>query len=119
MDIIQYNAMHKFVGVLDNPPKWVVMGDVASEMGVALTWKAMPGMARVLTLVQKTAVPSGPTSGPHTANEMQLIPIEKISSIRGHRNFFLIQKGRTMDPDGLNIHEESDCSLTCYVIIFF
>lgn len=36
-------------------------GDVASEMGVALTWMAMPGMARVLTAVQKSVVRSGPT----------------------------------------------------------
>lgn len=41
--------------------QWVVMDDVASEMGVALTWMAMPGMARVLTAVQKSVVRSGPT----------------------------------------------------------
>ena len=41
--------------------KWVETADVASEIGVALTWKAVPGIARGLTLVQKTAVPSGLT----------------------------------------------------------
>ena len=47
----------------------------------------------------------------HTANDMQLIPIEKIfsnrDSIRKAREAFLIQKGRTIDPDGLNIREET------------
>ena len=35
------------------------MGNMASEMGVALTWMAMPGMAWVLTVVQKSTVRSG------------------------------------------------------------
>ena len=47
----------------------------------------------------------------HTANDMQLIPIEKIfsnrDSIRKAREAFLIQKGRTINPDGLNIREET------------
>ena len=47
----------------------------------------------------------------HTANDMQLIAIEKIfsnrDSIRKAREAFLIQKGRTMNPDGLNIREET------------
>ena len=47
----------------------------------------------------------------HTANDMQLIPIEKIfsnrDSIRKAREAFLIQKGRTIDPDGLNIREKT------------
>ena len=47
----------------------------------------------------------------HTANEMQLIPIAKIVSnrdtIREARETFLIQKGRAIDPNGLNIHEET------------
>ena len=47
----------------------------------------------------------------HTANDMQLIPIEKISSnrdsIRKAREAFLIPKGRTTVPDGLNIREET------------
>ena len=42
---------------------------------------------------------------------MQLIPIEKIvsnrDSIRKAREAFLIQKGRTIDPNGLNIREET------------
>ena len=43
---------------------------------------------------------------------MQLIPIEKIFSNRdsirkASREAFLIQKGRTLDPDGLNIREET------------
>ena len=46
----------------------------------------------------------------HTVNDMQLIPIEKIFSNRDSickaREAFLIQKGRTLDPDGLNIREE-------------
>jgi len=47
----------------------------------------------------------------HTANDMQLIPIEKIfsnrDSIHNVREAFLIQKGRTIYPDGLNIREET------------
>jgi len=47
----------------------------------------------------------------YTANDMQLIPIGKIfsnrDSIRKAREAFLIQKGRTIDPDGLNIREET------------
>ena len=42
---------------------------------------------------------------------MQLISIEKIfsnrDSIRKARETFLIQKSRTIDPDGLNIREET------------
>ena len=51
------------------------------------------------------------SSSNHTANDMILIPIEKIfsnrDSIRKARDAFLIQKGRTIDPDGLNIREET------------
>ena len=48
----------------------------------------------------------------HTANDMQLIPIEKIfsnqDSIRKAKEaFFLISKGRTLVPHGLNIREET------------
>ena len=60
-----------------------------------------------------------------TANDMLLIPIEKIfsnrDSIRKAREAFLIQKGKTIDPDGLNIREETYqyCYLlSCYFIIF-
>jgi len=43
---------------------------------------------------------------------MQLIPIEKIFSncdllVSPGKLFFLFQKGRTIDPDGLNIPEET------------
>ena len=48
----------------------------------------------------------------HTANDMQLIPIEKIfsnrDSIRKAKEAFLISKGRTLVPHGLNIREETD-----------
>ena len=53
---------------------------------------------------------SSPT---HTANDMQLIPIEKIFSnrdsirVRPKKLFFLISKGRTLVPHGLNIREET------------
>ena len=47
----------------------------------------------------------------HTANDMLLIPIEKIfsnrDSIRKAREAFLIQKGKTIDPAGVNIREET------------
>ena len=47
----------------------------------------------------------------HTANDMQLIPIEKIlsnrDSIRKAKETFLISKGRTLVPHGLNIREET------------
>ena len=43
-------------------------------------------------------------------NDMQLIPIEKVysnrDSIRKAREAFLISKGRTLSPHGLNIREE-------------
>ena len=42
---------------------------------------------------------------------MQLIPIEKVFSNRDSigkaREAFLIEKGRTLDPDALNIREET------------
>ena len=51
------------------------------------------------------------SSSNHTTNDMQLIPIDKIfsnrDSIRKVSEAFLIQKGRTIDPDGLNIREET------------
>ena len=47
----------------------------------------------------------------HTANDIILIHIEKIfsnrDSIRMAREAFLIKKGRTLVPDGLNIREET------------
>ena len=47
----------------------------------------------------------------HTAIDMQLILVEKIfsnrDSIRKAREAFLIQKGRTITPDDLNIREET------------
>ena len=45
----------------------------------------------------------------HTADDMQLIPMEKISSNldsdRGARKAILIQKGKTIHPNGLNIRK--------------
>ena len=50
------------------------------------------------------------TAPNHTANDMQLIPIEKVfsnrDSVRKAREAFLISKGRTLLPHGLNIREE-------------
>ena len=51
-------------------------------------------------------------SSPHNiSKDMLLIPIEKIfsnrDSIRKAREAFLISKGRTIDPNGLNIREET------------
>ena len=48
----------------------------------------------------------------HTANNMQLTPIEKIFSNRDSirvrpKKLFLISKGRTLVPHGLNIREET------------
>ena len=61
-----------------------------------------PGTKSKLT----TAVEHFLSSPNHPANDMQLIPIEKIfsnrDSIREAREAFLIQKGRTIDPHGLN-----------------
>ena len=46
----------------------------------------------------------------HAANDVQLISIGKTfsnrDSIRKAREAFLIQKGRTINPDGLNIRQE-------------
>ena len=54
---------------------------------------------------------------------MQLIPIEKNvsnrDSIRKAREAFLIQKGRTIDPNGLNIREETYCYHLFSFIMFF
>ena len=51
----------------------------------------------------------------HTANDIQLISIEEnLFEPRRAREAFLIQKGRTIDPDGLNIREE-----TYYFPFFF
>ena len=50
------------------------------------------------------------TAPNHTATDMQLIPIEKVfsnrDSVRKAREAFLISKGRTLLPHGLNIREE-------------
>ena len=48
-------------------------------------------------------------SSPHNiSKDMQLIPSEKIFSNRDSiREGFLILKGRTIDPNGLNILEET------------
>ena len=51
------------------------------------------------------------TAPNHTANDMQLIPIEKVYSnrdsiLKASREAFLITKGRTLLPHGLNIREE-------------
>ena len=66
----------------------------------------------------KKSVPVGATTAAdhfltapnHTANDMQLIPIEKVfsnrDSVRKAREAFLISKGRTLLPHGLNIREE-------------
>ena len=43
----------------------------------------------------------------HTANDMQLIPIEKLNTCKAKEAFFLIPKGRTLVPHGLNIREET------------
>ena len=52
-----------------------------------------------------------PDAKSEPTNDMQLLPIEKIfsnrDSIRKAREAFLIQKGRTINPDGLNIREET------------
>ena len=53
------------------------------------------------------------TAPNHTANDiMQLIPIEKVhskrdSAVHKARETFLISKGRTIDPHGLNTPEET------------
>ena len=51
------------------------------------------------------------SSPDNISKDMQLIPIEKIfsnrDSIRKAREAFLILKGRTIDPNGLNIREET------------
>ena len=48
----------------------------------------------------------------HTANDMILIPSE-----RGQGSFFLIQKGRTIDPDGLTSAKKLINIVTCYHVI--
>ena len=54
---------------------------------------------------------SSPLSPNYTANDMQQIAIEKVfsnrDSIRKAREAFLILRGKTIDPDGLNIREET------------
>ena len=57
----------------------------------------------------------------HTVNDMILILIEKIfsnqDSIRKAREAFLIQRGRTIDPDGLNIAKKLFNIVTSYHVI--
>ena len=57
----------------------------------------------------------------HTANDMILIPIENIfsnrDSIRKAREAFLIQKGRTIVPDGLTSAKKLINIVTCYHVI--
>ena len=59
----------------------------------------------------------------HTANDMQLIAIEKIfsnrDSIRKARAAFLTQKGRTLDADGLNIREDTFELFPFIVLIYY
>ena len=54
---------------------------------------------------------------------MQLIPIEKVfsnrDSIRKAREAFLILKGRTIDPEGLNIREETYWFIYLYCFISY
>ena len=51
------------------------------------------------------------TAPNYTANDMQLIPLEKVhskrDSVRKAREAFLISKGRTIDPHGLNIRKKN------------
>ena len=58
----------------------------------------------------------------HTANDMQLIPIEKVfsnrDSVRKAREAFLISKGRTLLPHGLNIREEPILALFPFVLTY-
>ena len=58
----------------------------------------------------------------HTANDMILIPIEKIfsnrDSIRKARETVLIPKCTTIDPDGLNIREETYFILLLVIMLF-
>ena len=72
-----------------------------------------------------TAAEHFQSSPNHTANDMLLIPIEKIfsnrDSIRKAREAYLIQKGKTIDPAGLNIREETYiyCYLYHVISLFF
>ena len=60
--------------------------------------------ARLKGMAKPTAAAEHFLSSPnHTANDMQLIPIGKISKAK---EAFLISKGRTLVPHGFNIREE-------------
>ena len=63
------------------------------------------------TVSKPTTVSDHFTNTPnHSANDMQLIPLEKINSkrdsIRKAREAFLINQANTLEPHGLNIREE-------------
>jgi len=77
------------------------------KLKISIRWKNNPNNKSKPT----TAAEHFLSSPNHTANDMILIPITKIfsnwDSIRKAREAFLIQKGRTIDPDGLNIREET------------
>ena len=85
---------------------------------------AVPQINLTTNLKPTTAKKHFLSSPNHTANNMLLIPIEKIysnrDSTRKVRDGFLIQKGRTIDPDRLNIREETYYYylLSCYLICF-
>ena len=59
----------------------------------------------------------------HTANDMQLIPFEKVfsnrDSIRKAKEAFLISKGRTLVPHGFNIREKNTNYLVSYFLFPF
>jgi hypothetical protein len=63
------------------------------------------------TVSKPTTVSDHFTNNPnHSANDMQLIPLEKINSkrdsIRKAREAFLINQANTLEPHGLNIRDE-------------
>ena len=62
-------------------------------------------------------------SSNHTANDMQLIPIKKSSLTETlfarPGRLFLIQKGRTVAPDGLNIREETFYLFPFIMLIYY
>ena len=64
---------------------------------------------------------SSPNHTANTANNMQLIPIEKTfsnrDSFRKAREAFLIQKGRTIDPDGLRTSAKKHINCFLYYVI--
>ena len=92
-------------------PEDLMVSSETNLLGPGTRFSKVPVTTRPVNLTEQLPDLAFLSSSYHTANDMLLIPIEKLfsnrDSIRKAREAFLIQKGRTIDPVGLNIREET------------